>query len=128
MQNICTALPPGSCRRDRALLFSAPLAMDGKTYPKLEIYDMPDQEPSDVVWNYCVTHGVESIHRQLLARACQKMKCLRAEPVIKSLRVLDENKTDLGVLKVLQGEEPADAIFQFCKEKNATKSRPKKRC
>jgi hypothetical protein len=121
MQNICTALPPGSCRRDRALLFSAPLAMDGKTYPKLEIYDMPDQEPSDVVWNYCVTHGVESIHRQLLARACQKMKCLRAEPVIKSLRVLDENKTDLGVLKVLQGEEPADAIFQFCKEKNATK-------
>ena len=41
IQNICTALPPGTCKRDRALLFSAPIGMNGKSYPKFELYDLP---------------------------------------------------------------------------------------
>lgn len=95
--------------------------MDGNTYPQLQIFDLPDQEPTDVVWAYCVEHGLEAIHRQVLMRACSKMTCTRAEPVIRSLSVYSENKTYVGVLKILQGQEAADAIWNFCKEHNTTK-------
>ena len=38
------------------------------------------------------------------------------------MEVFDETKSSLGTLKILQGEEPADAVWKFCKSKNASKA------
>jgi hypothetical protein len=117
LQNVCSVIP---CRRDRAILFQNPVVANGKKYPDLIIFDAPDQEPTDVVYNYCKKHQIPGLHMQLLTHACQAARCSRAEPIIFRSIILGEKNEELGTLKIKQGEEPADAIFEFCKEQNCT--------
>ena len=112
METLC---PLVRCTRDAAILFHKPIMVEGRTLPDVVIYDLPDQEPTDVLYNYCIEHNVLGIHNQLLQHACRATICTRAEPVIFATNIVDEGDKLLGRLKIKQGEEPADALFQFGK-------------
>ena len=117
METLCTLV---RCTRDAAILFHKPIVVQGRTLPDITIYDLPDQEPTDVLYNYCIEHNVLGIHNQLLQHACRATTCRRAEPVILATNVVDEVGKILGKLKIKQGEEPADALFEFAKSVNAS--------
>ncbi|KAH9114208.1 hypothetical protein AeMF1_011701 [Aphanomyces euteiches] len=116
LQSIC-ARQSITCKRDGVVLFRQIIRdEDGHTLGELEILD--SQEPVDVIFAFLQPlssnrEQMESMLIQLLQVVCASATCSRTIPRIFQRSIVDEENKDYGLLEILYGQEPADAVSQF---------------
>ncbi|ETV99316.1 hypothetical protein H310_08048 [Aphanomyces invadans] len=123
LHSICNQ-PVVRCSRRDALLFRQPILDEtGAMLGTLEIYD--NQEPVDAIFAFLQpmrtsssTVAFEFMLRQLLQVVCQPAiaTCTRTIPRLFHHPIVGPDGTDYGVLDILYGQEPVDAIFSFAQE------------
>ncbi|KAJ0401507.1 hypothetical protein P43SY_009367 [Pythium insidiosum] len=113
------------CTRGQALLRSQSIGGPGNTMLGV-INVFEGQEPADVVYAFAEQHGLpahEASHlvdvvcgisrEHPLQEGEEPLTCNRFSPVIFAVPVSAQNGSRLGVLEVLVGDEPADAVARF---------------
>jgi hypothetical protein len=104
--------------REHALLFTQTIHLDDDSSfsETFVLYD-DGTEPVDVVYNFAKQHSVESrfVHlaNALLPTLCELTTCNRDRPLVVQKSINDKHGNELGVLRMLLGDEPIDAIRHF---------------
>ncbi|DBA00718.1 TPA: hypothetical protein N0F65_001189 [Lagenidium giganteum] len=94
------------------LRFNVPLG--SKRFGELVIRE--GDEPVDVIDAFTRTHGLaDKARSHLLEQVCRmgKVSCRRAAPVVFATTITGANGQTLGTLRILEGEEVADAVLAF---------------
>ncbi len=106
---------------ERVLLWAQDVVLEGgKNLGQLSIYH--GDEPADAVRDFADSHGLVGIERAqvikvLVSHACDAVGCSRRVPLAWSESVLLESGENAGVVEVLEGVEPIDAIDRWVKAK-----------
>ncbi|KAF0719579.1 Aste57867_929 [Aphanomyces stellatus] len=119
--------PPITCTRGHAVVYSRrvaldPSATDEDAMGRLEI--MEGDEPADAVYAFAAAHQLTNdVREHVLNTVCDDMhqtlnvSCTRFAPVVFQVPISkNASEPPVGVLQVLQGEEPVDAIVRFGRE------------
>jgi len=106
--------------KEYAQLFSQQIVLDDDdSFSNTFTYYDNGSEPIDAIYNFAKQHSIESYFPQLtdtlLPQLCELVNCNRNRPRIWSNEILsDENDGQpLGMLEILQGDEPVDAVDAF---------------
>lgn len=108
------------CNRDRAVLFSAPIAgPNGERLDDIVVYE--DEEPADVVYKFALMYSMDrpmwtGIIHQICSSDSDMVHCERESPIVFSAPVAAENGSTLGYIHIEDGQEPVDAVGPFCKK------------
>jgi hypothetical protein len=106
-----------SCNRIEPVIFSLPVNIEDKGhFGTLNI--LQNQEPADVVYDFCSQHDLFDYKESILRLVCDNIVCKRAEAVIYRTNINDELGQSKGLLIVMEGEEPVDAIYDFAMKAN----------
>jgi hypothetical protein len=109
-----------TCTRGRAKIQSLPIAKDETTtIGVLDLYE--GVEPADSIYEFAENYQLSDIERDnLIEKLCygssetqSPLTCNRLAPVVFSAPITANNGTSLGVMEILVGDEPADAIARF---------------
>jgi hypothetical protein len=115
--------PKVICTRQEVELYSQAVAgSEGDTLGTLRV--MEGEEPADVVRRFGEKHSLDKgMQRQVLAAVCKReeVECHREVPVVFEQSIASAEGKNLGKVQILEGEEPVDAIYAFCKKHNLPK-------
>eukprot|EP00804_Cyclotella_cryptica_P003374 CCRYP_012857-RA/>CCRYP_012857-RA protein AED:0.11 eAED:0.11 QI:321/1/0.5/1/1/0.5/2/0/258 len=125
LDNICLSL---SCTRKQALLWSTAVDVDNEAHELFQLYE--GEEAADAVHEFVSRHKLaDEFRAAIMKKACAVVECKRLEPVIYTKTVNNEQGKQLGILTILKGVEPIDAIDQFVQsigieasDRNATRN------
>lgn len=115
----CESSREVGCSRRRALLYERAVQLEdgGVNLPALRVWH--EQDPEDAVAAYAAATGLTAVAQralfEALSRAADEVQIWALRPATHarvSLRipVRSDEKGELGVLEVLEGREPADAV------------------
>ena len=105
--------------KEFALLFSQGILLDDDdSFSSVFTYHDDGTEPIDTLYNFAKQHSIERFFPQLsttlIYQLCELVKCNRLRPVVWSNEISSaEDGQPLGVLDVLLGDEPVDAVDAF---------------
>lgn len=104
--------------REYALLFSQNIKLaDNETFSERFVLLDDGTEPVDTVYGFAKLHSIESLFDEIAAavlpQLCEIAQCTRDRPYVFSKMINNEDGKELGVLSIVLGEEPIDAIDQF---------------
>ena len=92
-------------------VFRKQVIMDGVDIGILEVSQ--HEEPADAVFQFAQRYGLdEQLRYTILEDVCLHIKCERYHAILK-LPVSHVDGSDLGLLEIPQGVEPADAVQEF---------------
>jgi hypothetical protein len=133
---LCSSWPGVvTCSRDRALLYHQPNGWEG--LPEgLNVFE--GEEPADAIYRLVASHGGPlETYRRIADLVCDEaraaalasegqngdrsstvvpwpwLRCTRSRFVAQSLPVSANGNSALGVVEVLDDDEPVDAVFRF---------------
>ena len=105
--------------KEYAQLFSQQIVLDDDdSFSSVFTYHDDGKEPIDTIYNFAKEYEIERFFPQLadklLPQLCKLVKCTRTRPKVWSNEISSaEDGQPLGVLEILQGEEPVDAVDAF---------------
>ncbi|KAF1331994.1 Dnaj domain, partial [Globisporangium splendens] len=107
------------CNRDGAHVFAAPIKLEnGTIVGTLKI--MEDEKLADAVYHFAKqTNTTVDVRVSILETLCGRdgITCTRDRALLKSLSVSNgESGGLIGVIHVLEGEEPADVVYEFAQQ------------
>lgn len=122
----CESSPDVRCSRRRALLYERAVQLEdgGVDLPALRVWH--EQDPEDAVAAYAAPTGLTAVAQralfEALSAAAEEAQLWALRPATHarvSLRipVRSDDKGELGVLEVLEGREPADAVRDMAAQK-----------
>lgn len=110
------------CGRSQPFTYSRSItSADGQALGRLEI--PLGEEPADIVYMFGLHRGLgKGFRHELLRRVCAEkyVQCTREAAYVFASPIKLENDTDVGVLKLMEDEELADAVYHFAKDTNIT--------
>mmetsp|Transcript_12250 Transcript_12250/g.15273 ORF Transcript_12250/g.15273 Transcript_12250/m.15273 type:complete len:435 (+) Transcript_12250:115-1419(+) len=89
---------------------------DGTDASVGDLVILAGEEPVDVIDAFVRRHGLDALYRDsILERVCVDLKgqCARTLPVVYKKDVNDANGQRVGTVQVLEGQELADAVYNF---------------
>ncbi|OQR95027.1 hypothetical protein ACHHYP_00503 [Achlya hypogyna] len=104
-----------SCTRDRPVVFSAPVQFDAEG-AGLHLTLYAGDEVADVVYRLGRTHNLTTAMRHGLFDAlCNRppITCTRGQAKIYERTIGDDHGGALGMLTIMDGDEPADRVYAF---------------
>ena len=106
-----------TCTRLEAEVYSQAITTDGVAVVGT-VRILEGEEPADVVYAFCKKHGLleTNVRNGVMVDACGKIPCARAEATVFASPVASETGAALGVLSILEGQEPADVVYAFCRK------------
>lgn len=111
-----------TCSRQQPLVYARQVtAEDGRDLGRLEI-PLGD-EPADTVFAFAAARGLSrAFRRELLRLVCDDkyVRCTRQQPYVFVAPIRVENSSEVGVLRLLEDEELADAVFHFARAAHLT--------
>ncbi|TYZ57016.1 hypothetical protein PybrP1_012572 [[Pythium] brassicae (nom. inval.)] len=111
-----------TCLRQQPLAYARQVSSeDGRDLGRLEV-PLGD-EPADAVFAFAGARGLSrAFRRELLRHVCEDryVHCARQQPYVFVAPIRVENGSEVGVLRLLEDEELADAVFHFARETNIT--------
>ena len=104
--------------REHALVYSQSILANNETeYYSFELFD-DGREPVDVLYEFVRNNTLEEYWEELIANilpvTCKLVSCNRVMPLLWSREIKNEDEKLLGVVKIYKGQEPIDAIDDFC--------------
>lgn len=110
------------CARETPLVYTREVAAeDGQSLGRLEI--ALGDEPADAVLAFAAARGLGRGFRQELLRhvcATKYARCTRQQAVVFSAPIRVDKGSHVGVLRLFEDEELADAVYHFARETNIT--------
>ena len=109
--------------REHALIFSQIITLEGDQSfsQRLDVYDN-GQEPVDALYEFVKMHSIEArfndLANALLPKLCDQVVCKRDKPKVWESSINTEDGKELGVMSIMLGDEPIDAIDQFVMQRN----------
>jgi len=105
--------------KEYAVLFSQGILLDDDdSFSGVFTYHDNGSEPIDAIYNFAKEHAIQRFFPQLsttlIYQLCELVKCNRLRPTIFSNEISSaEDGQPLGVLEILLGDEPVDAVDAF---------------
>lgn len=104
--------------REYALVYSQNIVANNETeYYSFELLD-DGREPIDVLYEFVRNYTLEEYWEELVANilpvTCKLVSCNRVMPLLWSREIKNEEEKLLGAVKIYKGQEPIDAIDDFC--------------
>ena len=99
----------------RDVIYSAPIHDENDVFQgELEIYE--NEEPIDIISEFIAAKNLSRDYRHaLLSSACEVVVCTRLEAAV-FRQFIDLGYAEMVEMLILEGEEPADAVYSFCVE------------
>ncbi|RHZ14583.1 hypothetical protein DYB37_010151 [Aphanomyces astaci] len=98
------------------ILLSVDINVQGQHIP-LDFHQ--GQEPIDVIEQFRADHALPmDFQQRALEAVCESIPCTRASPIIFATSIHGEDNEFVGEFRLMQGDEPADAVASFCRQHN----------
>ena len=112
LASICNAVQEKSpCSRDRFLLYSEPVILDGQTKGTVEVF--ASDEPANVVYTFCQERSIpDHVCQAITSDVCSKIACRYDRALLFHERITIDGR-DFGELQIFAGDEPADVVYKF---------------
>lgn len=111
------------CSRQAALVFASPIHVDdsGASVGLLTILE--DEELADAVYHFAKEANItDNLRVSLFQTLCERdgITCTRGQALLKELSVSDARQENelMGVIRVFEGQEPADVVHEFAQQHN----------
>lgn len=119
LASVCTSKRV-KCTRESALIFSRRIHDDQKE-AELRIFE--HEEPVDAIHQFMIQNKFDlSVRNTLLQSVCQELTCQRTQPVVFYETIQGPEGENLGKLAIFEGQEAADIIYNFGKDRGLDKS------
>ena len=103
--------------KEFAEIFSKSIVLEDSSFSGTFIFHDDGQEPIDELYDFATKNDIESHFRgltnALLPQLCELVPCSRKRPRIWRNEITSDDGQNLGVLEVLDGDEPIDVIDTF---------------
>lgn len=103
--------------REFAQLFSQAIKLDDGSFSGTFTFDDNGSEPIDVIYNFAKEHSIDThfdgLVDTLLPKLCEFVPCRRRKPRVWFHDITTDDGSTLGVLEVLDGDEPIDSVDAF---------------
>lgn len=110
------------CRRRSPVVFAAPITVeDGTVVGDFQLQE--GEEVADAAYRFAKRVNISDDLRFSLVRTLcgrNNITCTRGYARLRTLPVGDEAGIRLGVIEVFEGQEPADAVFEFVEQHGLT--------
>lgn len=109
------------CSRHAALVFASPIHVDNSGTSAGTLTILEDEELADAVYHFAKEANITyDLRVSLFQTLCERdgITCTRGQALLKELPVSDARKNNalLGVIRVFEGQEPADVVHEFAKQ------------
>lgn len=121
LDDICRQL---ECEREYAIIWKMPVVGNStEDNDVVGIFELPENaEPVDIAEEFVATHGLGRVVRDdIVHQACEVVSCTRVNPLIWKKSVFIDSNEKITV-EVIEGQEPADAIFALLYPYNVPRS------
>ena len=103
--------------REFAQLFSQAIDVDDGSFSGIFTFDDNGSEPIDVIYNFAKVHSISThfmgLVDALLPKLCDLVPCQRKRPRVWFHDIATNDGSTLGILEVLDGDEPVDSVDAF---------------
>jgi hypothetical protein len=103
--------------REFAQLYSQSIVLDDGSFSGTFTFDDNGSEPIDVIYNFAKEHSIDAhfngLVDSLLPKLCELVPCRRRKPRVWFHDIATDDGSTLGVLEVLDGDEPIYSIDSF---------------
>jgi hypothetical protein len=106
--------------REFAILFSQTINLDDGSFSGTFTLDDNGSEPIDAIYNFAKDHSIgihfNSLVDTLLPKLCELVPCQRKRPRVWFHDIATNDGSTLGILEILEGDEPVDSVDAFVQE------------
>jgi hypothetical protein len=106
-----------TCTRDRAAIFKSGVNDPNGGYAGVLVI-LEEEEPADAVYKFSKNAGMnDNFKNGLVQHVCSKLNCTRTEALLYQQNIILEDESgqpsSVGILKIFDGQEPIDVIYEF---------------